>query len=252
MIYTKELFEKFNPLHHVIVEVDCIFRDSSGLIKLIDNSETRKRFATHKGTVVKEPVFRSFPVQNVQPYNFGTQYEIKSGDTVYFGFDALNIVQDPSSPLFIEYSENGLASEVTRYFLGINYRELVACDTGDNIYGLNGYCIGHHPKKEGLHSEILYIPSGDWEKEIFDAVNGKMRAADTSELDLEKMIVKAAPKSYPAWSDRIPYIDTTNVQNGDIVCFPENFAMPLSNKIDGELIAVNVREICAYAKKSDA
>jgi hypothetical protein len=245
MIYSKEEFESLVPLHDVIVEIEKVFRDEVGGLKIIDNGNARVQFATHKGKVVKEPINKEFKAETSGMMRFGTTYDIKIGDTVYFGFDVINITKDVTSPKYIEVKD-----EVKEY-IAMDYRELILRERDGDMVGLNGFCAGYHPKKEGLFSSIIYLPQENYEKEVVDAVSGRMKEFDRSNLDKERLVVVAAPVSYPEWGYN-ELIHVTEVNVGDIVMFPPNsFAVPLSNKlVDGyELFAVNTREICAYDAK---
>ena len=242
MKVSKQDFDSFAPLWHVTVKVEYLYQTKIKGFQVPDNMDMRKLGACHKGIVVKHPLNKVVEPEPFPAFKIGGEYEIEIGDTVFFGWNAIFMMDK------LDSHEIMIIEETDEIYLLLDYRELILCEREGEKFGLNGYCGGYHPKKEKRPPSLIYIPSQDWEKEVFDAVNGKILEADTSEYDLEKLIVTHAPKSQPIYLTK-ERINATEVKVGDIICFPYGFCLTLANKETDnyELFAINNREVCAYA-----
>lgn len=243
MKFTKEEFERYRPLHHVMVAVECLYRNQWGRIILPNSNEAKYEFATHKGIVHMHPERRA---ANPAGCMFTTEYEIEIGDTVYFAWDAVRIVTSQTSDPALHIEVEG------RDYILIAYHELMLAERGEEKWGLNGWVGGFHPKKLRPPSKIQLLGQ-NWEQEFIKVLTGDIRELDTNEYDVERIEVHYAPKTYPVYD--LPdnsVVHQTRVNFGDVVCFHEGFACALSSfHNDGYLLkAVNVKEIRAYATRS--
>ena len=247
MILSKSEFERIIPLRHIVVEVGCLYKDTYGDFKLMDDITTRQLNATHKGTVVKEPMYKLIEAgSDGGNIRHGAEYEIELGDTVYFGWNALYKIDklDEADVWIVPQFEG---DESPKLYLLMDYRDFLMCERGEERFGLNGYCVGYHPKKQGIHSDLIYIPSENWEQEVIEAVNGTIYEHDKSDVVKDQIKVLYAPKSKVTWK-LSEVIHSTDVKVGDTVCFPEGMAIPISNEIKQEhsLMAINTSQIFAY------
>ena len=247
MILSKDEFDRLKPLTRGVLSIPYLTKNTteSGIF-IPDDLVANKGVVVHKGTVVKNPAKRVFPMTEFDPE---VTYDINVGDTVFFNW---NVYQEMKTSKHVQDYENIIKIEETgELYLIISYRQLILAENEERKWGLNGFCGGHYKKKEGLHSKILYLATGTLEEELAKAIrNQGYEELDTSDFNLNEMVVTHAPISYPKYN-KADGICETVVNTGDEICFPEGFAMTLNNEALGEpnLIAVNNMQVCAYRSK---